>query len=146
MELSHDSTSEDGESQRYLTHPAWLIAFAGNTATDPIRRGKWIREKLLAGTLPDVPVTVDAVIPEDPHKTLRQRLDKVTQVEYCWKCHERMNPLGTAFEMYDDFGRFRTEESLEYPENIVKRCPTKARHMMTCATFTRPCRLIPKGN
>ena len=49
-----------------LTHPAWLIAFAGNTATDPIRRGKWVREKLLAGTIPDVPVTVDAVIPEDP--------------------------------------------------------------------------------
>lgn len=108
-----------------LTHPAWLIAFAGNTATDPIRRGKWVREKLLAGTIPDVPVTVDAVIPEDPHKTLRQRLDKVTQAAYCWKCHERMNPLGTAFEMYDDFGRFRTEESLEYPDNLIKKMPDK---------------------
>ncbi len=108
-----------------LTHPAWLIAFAGNTATDPIRRGKWVREKLLAGTIPDVPVTVDAVIPEDHHKTLRQRLDKVTQAEYCWKCHERMNPLGTTFEMYDDFGRFRTEESLEHPDNLVKKMPEK---------------------
>lgn len=108
-----------------LTHPAWLIAFAGNTATDPIRRGKWVREKLLAGTIPDVPVTVDAVIPEDPHKTLRQRLDKVTQAAYCWKCHERMNPLGTAFEMYDDFGRFRTEEALEYPDNLIKKMPDK---------------------
>ena len=108
-----------------LTHPAWLIAFAGNTATDPIRRGKWVREKLLAGTIPDVPVTVDAVIPENHHSTLRQRLDKVTQAEYCWKCHERMNPLGTAFEMYDDFGRFRTEESLEHPENLIKKMPDK---------------------
>lgn len=108
-----------------LTHPAWLIAFAGNTATDPIRRGKWVREKLLAGTIPDVPITVDAVIPEDHQKTLRQRLDKVTQVEYCWKCHERMNPLGTTFEMYDDFGRFRMEESLEYPTNLVKKVPDK---------------------
>ena len=108
-----------------LTHPAWLIAFAGNTATDPIRRGKWVREKLLAGTIPDVPVTVDAVIPEDHHKTLRQRLDLKTQDEYCWKCHERMNPLGTTFEMYDDFGRFRTEESLEHPDNLVKKMPDK---------------------
>ena len=108
-----------------LTHPAWLIAFAGNTATDPIRRGKWVREKLLAGTIPDVPVTVDAVIPEDPHKTLRQRLDKVTHAEYCWKCHERMNPLGTSFEIYDDFGRFRAEESLEYPGNLLKKMPDK---------------------
>jgi hypothetical protein len=108
-----------------LTHPAWLIAFAGNTATDPVRRGKWVREKLLAGTVPDVPVTVDAVIPEDHHKTLRQRLESKTQAEYCWKCHERMNPLGTTFEMYDDFGRFRTEESLEHPDNLVKKMPDK---------------------
>lgn len=108
-----------------LTHPAWLIAFAGNTATDPIRRGKWVREKLLAGTIPDVPVTVDAVIPENPHQTLRQRLDKVTQAEYCWKCHERMNPLGTTFEMYDDFGRYRAEESLEHPDNLIKKMPDK---------------------
>ncbi|MBA4188750.1 MAG: hypothetical protein C0467_12195 [Planctomycetaceae bacterium] len=108
-----------------LTHPAWLIAFAANTETDPVRRGKWVREKLLAGTIPDVPVTVDAVIPEDHHKTLRQRLDKATTAEYCWKCHQRMNPLGTAFEMYDDFGRFRTEESLEYPANLVKKMPDK---------------------
>ena len=46
-----------------LTHPAWLIAHAQNLETDPIHRGKWIREKLLAGTIPDVPITVDAVIP-----------------------------------------------------------------------------------
>ena len=46
-----------------LTHPAWLIAHSQNLETDPIHRGKWIREKLLAGTIPDVPITVDAVIP-----------------------------------------------------------------------------------
>ncbi|MFP6762248.1 MAG: DUF1592 domain-containing protein, partial [Planctomycetaceae bacterium] len=32
-----------------LTHPAWLIAHAGNTETDPVKRGRWVREKLLAG-------------------------------------------------------------------------------------------------
>lgn len=108
-----------------LTHPAWLIAHAQNTETDPIHRGKWIQEKLLAGTIPDVPITVDAVIPEDPHKTLRQRLDAKTNNEYCWKCHQKMNPLGLPFEMYDDFGRFRTEERLEYPENLLKKVKDK---------------------
>lgn len=103
-----------------LTHPAWLIAHAQNTETDPVRRGKWIREKLLAGTIPDVPITVDAVIPEDHHKTLRQRLEKRTADAYCWKCHQRMDPLGLAFEMYDDFGRFRTDEQIEHPENLIK--------------------------
>jgi len=108
-----------------LTHPAWLIAFAGNTETDPVRRGRWVREKLLAGTVPDVPVTVDAVIPEDHHKTLRNRLAGVTEAAYCWTCHERMNPLGNSFEMYDDFGRYRIEEFLEHPDNLIKKMPDK---------------------
>ena len=108
-----------------LTHPAWLIAHAKNTSTDPIHRGKWIREKLLADVIPDVPITVDAVIPEDPHKTLRQRLDAKTKNDDCWKCHQKMNPLGLPFEMYDDFGRFRKQESLEYPENLLQKVKDK---------------------
>ncbi len=106
-----------------LTHPAWLIAHAQNTETDPVIRGKWIREKLLAGTIPDVPITVDAVVPDDHDSTLRGRLASATENDYCWKCHVRMNPLGYAFEMYDDFGRFRTGEPLEYPERLVKKGP-----------------------
>ena len=103
-----------------LTHPAWLIAHAQNLETDPIHRGKWIREKLLAGTIPDVPITVDAVIPPDHHKTLRQRMENRTGDSYCWRCHQKMDPLGFPFEIYDDFGRFRTEENLEHPENLLK--------------------------
>lgn len=104
-----------------LTHPAWLIAFSQNSETDPVRRGRWIREKLLVGRVPDVPITVDAQIPEDPHKTLRQRLDTVTNKQECWKCHQHMNPLGLAFEEYDDFGRFRVNEALEHEENILTK-------------------------
>jgi hypothetical protein len=102
-----------------LTHPAWLIAHSQNTATDPVKRGRWIREKLLAGRVPDIPITVDAVIPKDPEHTLRSRLEKVTTAQECWKCHESMNPLGLPFEMYDDFGRYRIEELLEHPDNVI---------------------------
>lgn len=94
-----------------LTHPAWLIAHSLNDSTDPIRRGKWVRERLLGGVIPDIPITVDASIPEDHTKTLRERLQKTESVE-CWRCHKKMNPLGYAFEIYDDFGRYRTEEIL----------------------------------
>lgn len=103
-----------------LTHPAWLIAFAANSATDPIRRGRWIREKLLAGVVPDVPIAVDAKIPDDPHKSLRERVATVTKAAACAKCHNRMNDLGYAFEQFDDFGRFRTVEQLEHPDNLIK--------------------------
>jgi len=92
-----------------LTHPAWLIAHSLNDSTDPIRRGKWVRERLLAGAVPDIPITVDATVPEDHGKTLRERLE-VTEAPECWRCHAKMNPLGHAFEMYDDLGRFRQTE------------------------------------
>ena len=103
-----------------LTHPAWLIAHSQNLETDPIHRGKWIQEKLLAGTIPDVPITVDAVIPPDHHKTLRQRMENRTGTTYCWRCHQKMDPLGFPFEIYDDFGRFRTQENLEHPDNLIR--------------------------
>lgn len=110
-----------------LTHPAWLIAHAFNTETDPVHRGKFVREKLLAGTIPDVPITVDAQIPEDHNKTLRARLAMATETKSCWHCHEKMNPLGNTFEMYDDFGRYRIEEFLEYPEHLVSKRPDEAK-------------------
>jgi hypothetical protein len=91
-----------------LTHPAWLVAHSGNFDNDPIRRGKWIREYLLADMVPDVPIGVDAKVPEDPHRTLRERLD-IIRAEECWRCHKQMNPLGEPFESYDDFGRFREQ-------------------------------------
>lgn len=103
-----------------LTHPAWLVAFASNTHTDPVRRGRWIREKLLAGVVPDVPITVDAKIPDDAPRTLRERLHSVTQAAACTKCHSRMNALGYPLEQFDDFGRFRTAELLEHPDNLLK--------------------------
>jgi hypothetical protein len=108
-----------------LSHPAWLIAHSGNFQTDPIRRGRWIREKLLAGRVPDVPITVDAQVPDDPHKTFRERVELVTRQAECWKCHQHMNPLGLPFEVFDDFGRYRVEEPLESPEHLIARTKKK---------------------
>jgi len=110
-----------------LTHPAWLIAHSLNDSTDPIRRGKWIRERLLAGSIPDLPITVDATIPEDHNKTLRERL-VVTEQDECWRCHRKMNPLGYAFEIYDDFGRFRTQEKLDKLPRVNGEFPSKPVH------------------
>lgn len=116
---THQPASVDNR-KGILTHPAWLIAHSQNLETDPIHRGKWIREKLLAGTIPDVPITVDAVIPPDHQKTLRQRMENRTGDTYCWRCHQKMDPLGFPLEIYDDFGRFRTQENLEHPDNLIQ--------------------------
>ncbi len=90
-----------------LTDPSWLMVHSKCTENDPVHRGKWIRERLLAGAVPDLPIGVEAKIPDDHDRTLRQRFEVVKQ-EACWKCHQHMNPLGMAFESFDDFGRIRT--------------------------------------
>ncbi|MEQ8786817.1 MAG: DUF1588 domain-containing protein [Pirellulaceae bacterium] len=100
-----------GKRAGLLMHPAWLIAHSLNLDNDPVRRGKWIRERLLADTVPELPITVDARIPEEPDQTLRHRF-RVTRQAECWRCHVQMNPLGMPFELYDDFGRYREVEKL----------------------------------
>ena len=57
----------------------------------------------------DVPITVDAQIPDDETKTLRERFS-VVHDESCWRCHKKMNPLGMPFEAFNHVGRFRTVE------------------------------------
>lgn len=99
-----------------LTQPSWLVAHSGNFDNDPVRRGKWIREKLLAGTVLDVPITVNAQIPDDEHKTLRERFSVVHETE-CWRCHKKMNPLGMPFEAFNHVGRWRSTEK-EKPVDV----------------------------
>jgi hypothetical protein len=95
-----------------LTHPSWLVSHSDAMDNHAIHRGKWIRERLLGGAVPDVPITVDAMLPDEPQETLRHRM-RVTREDYCWKCHQKMDPLGLPFEMYNHLGLYRTEEKGE---------------------------------
>jgi hypothetical protein len=90
-----------------LTHPAWLAAWSGNFDNHPVQRGKWVRTHLLGGSVPDVPIGVDARVPEVEHKSFRDRLAMATSAAECWRCHQSMDPLGVAFERYDHYGRFQ---------------------------------------
>ncbi|MEX2214170.1 MAG: DUF1588 domain-containing protein [Phycisphaeraceae bacterium] len=109
-----------------LTQPAWLVAWSKSDDNDVIHRGKWVRERLLGGVVPDIPITVDAQLPIAPEQTLRERM-AVTHQEYCWKCHQLMNRTGYPFEMYDHFGRFRTEEIILDPDATAKNVDKKGK-------------------
>ncbi|MCH2059415.1 MAG: DUF1588 domain-containing protein [Verrucomicrobiales bacterium] len=108
-----------GQRMGILTHPAWLVAHSTNFDNDPIRRGHWIRHKLLGGNVPDIPINVDAKLPEEPTWTLRKRMH-VTRAEACYKCHSKMNPLGLPFELYDHYGRYRLRE-LDKPVDATSK-------------------------
>ena len=96
-----------------LTHPAWLAAHGGNFENDPsaVHRGKWIREQLLCGIVPDVPITVDAQLdPETVHLSARARIVEKTEAPACIGCHNLMNPLGYPFEIYNHAGFLRERD------------------------------------
>lgn len=103
------ATAPEGQRLGILTHPSWLVSHSDAMDNHAIRRGRWIRERLLGGGIPDVPITVDAMLPDQPQNTLRQRM-RVTRESYCWTCHQKMDPLGLPFEMYNHAGLFRTTE------------------------------------
>ena len=109
-----------------LTQPSWLVAQSTSFDNHAIHRGKWVRERLLGGVVPDVPITVDAQLPDAPHKTLRERM-VVTQEKYCWQCHRLMNDVGYPFEQFDHFGRFRTAERVLDPVATEKNKDPKGK-------------------
>lgn len=109
-----------------LMQPSWLVAFSNNFDNDPVRRGRWVRERLLGGTVPDLPIGVAAQVPDEPHRTFRDRL-QVTHAARCWKCHQRMDDLGLPFENFDHYGRFRTTETVRDPEATAKHVDPKGK-------------------
>jgi mono/diheme cytochrome c family protein len=109
-----------------LMQPSWLVAWSTNFDNDPVRRGRWVRERLLGGTVPDLPIGVAAQVPDDPHRTFRDRLT-VTREAKCWKCHQRMDELGLPFEQFDHYGRFRTAEPVLDPEATAKNVDKKGK-------------------
>jgi hypothetical protein len=109
-----------------LMQPSWLAAWSTNFDNDPVRRGRWVRERLLGGNVPDLPIGVVAQVPDEPHRTFRDRLS-VTHEAKCWKCHQRMDELGLPFEQFDHFGRLRTAEPVLDPEATAKNVDKKGK-------------------
>ena len=110
-----------------LTQASWLVSMSSNFDNHAIHRGRWIRERLLGGRILEVPITVNAMLPDAPHRGLRDRM-QVTREEYCWKCHKTMDPLGLPFEQFDHIGRYREQEIVVDKE---KNKATTARRTMT---------------
>jgi hypothetical protein len=95
-----------------LTLPALMTVHAREDETDPIVRGKFVRERLLCEHLPPPPPNVNAVFPPpDPRLTMRERLAQHVKDPTCSSCHSLMDPIGLGLEHYDGIGRHRSTEA-----------------------------------
>lgn len=92
-----------------LTSAAVMAAFASPIDPSPVRRGKFIRTRILCQNQSPPPTDLVPVPPDpDPTKTNRERWTARHASLSCSGCHEKMNPIGYAFENYDSIGGFRT--------------------------------------
>lgn len=95
-----------------LTQGAFLTVKGTAKASNPIRRGIFIREEMLCQDLPPpVVVALDPVPPPEPGITTRERYFQHSSNNTCYTCHRYIDPLGFGFENFDGVGRYRTTES-----------------------------------
>ena len=95
-----------------LTQPALLALLAAADQGSPVRRGVFVREKILCQAMPPPPPDVVVEPPDpDPSLTTRERYAAHTADESCTGCHSMIDPIGFGFERYDALGRWRTVEN-----------------------------------
>lgn len=102
----------DANSQRggVLTQASVLTLTSNPTRTSPVLRGKWILEQIM-GT-PPPPPPPDAPLLEESEEavlsgSLRERMEKHRIKPDCATCHEKMDPIGFAFENFNAVGEWR---------------------------------------
>lgn len=99
------------ERRGILTHPALLSVLSKPNQSDPVLRGKFIRERMLCQKLPPPPPDV-ATVPPDPKPGLstRARFSEHAVNPRCSGCHQLMDPVGFGFEHYDALGVYRAQD------------------------------------
>jgi hypothetical protein len=102
--------------QGVLTQASILTLTSNSTRTAPVKRGKFILDQIL--NTPPPPPPADVVIPElEDQKelvgSLRKRMEAHRENALCASCHQKMDPLGFAFENYDAIGAWRDKDGDE---------------------------------
>ena len=90
-----------------------LLSVKGNSyRTSPVRRGKFVLNRMLCATIPPPPPFAVPELPApDPTKTVRQQMAEHRNNAACESCHGVMDPIGYAFEHFDGAGKYRQMEN-----------------------------------
>jgi len=98
-----------------LTEGTVLVATSNPTRTSPVKRGLFVLDSILGTPTPPPPPNIPPL--EDAAKgltnrtpTLRATLAAHRQNPMCSSCHNRMDPVGLAFENFNAMGLWRGAE------------------------------------
>jgi mono/diheme cytochrome c family protein len=95
-----------------LGHASILTITSDPNRTSPVKRGKYVLENILGTPPPPPPPDVPEFKVSGANQgTLREQLVKHRVNAICASCHEKMDPIGFAFENFDAIGRYRTKDN-----------------------------------
>ncbi len=101
----------NGNRSGILGHASILGTTAHSDQTSPIRRGLFVRRRLLCQELPPPPPFAGGVPEVDANATTRERFAMHTSNEVCAGCHKLIDGVGFGFEQFDAVGRYRENEA-----------------------------------
>lgn len=102
----------DGSRGGLLTLGSVLSAQAHSDDGSPVRRGVFVRQRVLCQDLPPPPPDVDNTPPGlDPNLTTRERFAIHSANATCQSCHQFIDGVGFGFEHFDGAGGRRESEN-----------------------------------
>jgi hypothetical protein len=99
-----------------LTMGTVLAVTSNSTRTSPVKRGLFILDNLLGTPPPPPPPNIPSLeVSSKSHDgrdlSLRDALALHREKPMCASCHDRMDPLGLAFENFNAMGLWRDKEA-----------------------------------
>jgi hypothetical protein len=93
-----------------LSLGAWLTAQSDSTRSSPIRRGRWVSDRILCKPVPPPPAGLEVPpLTGNESGSVREQLEQHRSDPACAGCHSLLDVLGMGFEEFDGIARVRTE-------------------------------------
>lgn len=94
-----------------LGHASVHATTGHSDQTSPIRRGLFVRRRLLCQEFAPPPPNAGGVPAIDPNATTRERFAQHSASSACRGCHKYIDSVGFGFERFDTIGRLRDTEA-----------------------------------
>ncbi|MDP0490194.1 MAG: DUF1592 domain-containing protein [Verrucomicrobiota bacterium JB023] len=103
----------EGSRGGLLTQGTFLVATSNPTRTSPVKRGLFVLDNLLGTPPPPAPPDVPELEEAGHGKknlSMRERMVEHRKNPDCRSCHQRMDPIGLAFENFTAIGTWRDRD------------------------------------
>jgi hypothetical protein len=97
-----------------LSLAAWLTGESDSSRSSPIRRGRWLSDRILCQSVPPPPAGLEIPPLEiEEGASVREQLEQHRSNQACAGCHSLLDVLGIGFEEFDGIARLRSASGVD---------------------------------